>query len=121
MFHLHQKNGIKPQYVCFLRKLSHIFIDKAIKNAVIYIIGISYKPLFILLAKHDMKKTDLCEKMVEDEKDTSFTLYDDEPDPMSMNEEDYFKAKELYMKKVRVQSEKMRKSIEEDKLSNKGS
>jgi len=25
--------------------------------------GISYKPLFILLAKHGMKKTDLCEKI----------------------------------------------------------
>jgi hypothetical protein len=33
-------------------------------------------------------------------------VYDDEPDPMAMTEEEYFKAKEAYLKKVRGQSEK---------------
>ena len=43
----------------------------------------------------------------EEDEDDGFILYDDEPDPMSMTEEEYFKAKETYLKKVREQYKKM--------------
>jgi hypothetical protein len=42
--------------------------------------------------------------------ENEYIIYDDEPDPLSMSEEEYFKAKEEYNRKVREQSEKMRKS-----------
>jgi len=45
--------------------------------------------------------------MAENEQNDDIILYDDEPDPLSMTEEEYIKAKEAYMKKVRTQSEKM--------------
>ncbi len=53
--------------------------------------------------------------MTENKQDDDIILYDDEPDPMSMSEEEYFKAKEEYLKKARAQSEKMRKTIAEGK------
>jgi len=40
--------------------------------------------------------------------DDDVIIYDDEPDPLSMSEEEYFKANEEYNRKVREQSEKMR-------------
>jgi hypothetical protein len=43
----------------------------------------------------------------DEEDDVAFIIYDDEPDPMSMTEEEYFKAKEAYLKKVREQEKKM--------------
>jgi hypothetical protein len=46
--------------------------------------------------------------------DDDIIIYDDEPDPMSMSKEEYFKAKEEYNRRVRIQSEKMRKKTEED-------
>ena len=46
--------------------------------------------------------------MAENDHDDDIIIYDDEPDPMSMTEDEYFKAKEAYMEKVRAQSEKMR-------------
>lgn len=52
---------------------------------------------------------------MEEDDDVAFILYDDEPDPLSMTEEEYFKAKEEYLSKVRIQAEKRRKSIEECK------
>ena len=45
--------------------------------------------------------------MADNEQNDDIILYDDEPDPLSMTEEEYVKAKEAYMKKVRIQSEKM--------------
>ena len=44
-----------------------------------------------------------------------YFIYDDEPDPLSMNEEDYFKAREEYIRKAKEQSERMRKDIEKEK------
>jgi hypothetical protein len=45
--------------------------------------------------------------MADNEQNDDIILYDDEPDPLSMTEEEYNKAKESYMNKVRIQSEKM--------------
>jgi hypothetical protein len=45
--------------------------------------------------------------MADYEQNDDIILYDDEPDPLSMTEEEYIEAKEAYMKKVRIQSEKM--------------
>ena len=49
------------------------------------------------------------------ESDDDFILWDDEPDPLSMSEEEYFKAMEEYVQKVRKESEKMRRDIEKSK------
>jgi hypothetical protein len=58
--------------------------------------------------------------MAENEQTDDIVIYDDEPDPMSMTEEEYFKAMEAYMKKVREQSEKMQESIKKIKAENAG-
>jgi hypothetical protein len=39
--------------------------------------------------------------------DAVFTLYDDEPNPFEMSEEEYEKAREEYRKKTEVESKKM--------------
>ena len=49
------------------------------------------------------------------ESDDDFILWDDEPDPLSMTEEEYFKARDAYREKVRKESEKMRRDIEKYK------
>lgn len=41
--------------------------------------------------------------------DTVFTLYDDEPDPFEMSEEEYEKAREEYNKKIEAENEKLEK------------
>jgi hypothetical protein len=38
--------------------------------------------------------------------DTVFTLYDDEPDPFEMSEEEYEKAREEYYKKIEGENKK---------------
>ena len=48
--------------------------------------------------------------MAKNEQDDDIVIYHDEPDPMSMPEKDYFKAREEYLKKVREQSKKMRET-----------
>ena len=50
----------------------------------------------------------------ENEQSDDFILWDDEPDPLSMSEEEYFKARDKYIEKVRKESEKMR--IEQEKF-----
>jgi len=45
--------------------------------------------------------------MAKNEQNNDIVIYDDEPDPMSMTEEEYFKAKEAYLEKVREQSKKI--------------
>jgi hypothetical protein len=48
-----------------------------------------------------------------------FTLYDDEPNPFSMSEEEYKQASEEYNKKINAENEKYekwkKKEAEEDK------
>jgi len=39
--------------------------------------------------------------MADSEQNDNIILYDDEPDPLSMSEEKYFKVKEAYIKEVR--------------------
>jgi hypothetical protein len=51
----------------------------------------------------------------ENEQDDDFFLWDDEPDPLSMSEEEYSKAREAYIQKVRKESEKMRRNKEKFK------
>jgi len=45
--------------------------------------------------------------MTRNEQNNDIVIHDDEPDPMSMTEEKYFKTKEAYLEKVREQSKKM--------------
>jgi len=45
--------------------------------------------------------------MADNEQSNDIIIYDDEPDPLSMPEEEYIKAKEAYMKKIKMQSEKL--------------
>ena len=48
-----------------------------------------------------------------------FYIYDDEPDPDTMTEEEFIKADREYRDKVKKQSEIMRKRAEEYKKSKK--
>lgn len=49
--------------------------------------------------------------MEENDDEVLYIIHDDEPDPLSMTEEDYFKANEEYLAKVRANSERRLKRI----------